>query len=43
MLFGEIIAVHCEIHMEHVNAMCGQSSEFQYDKVGGTYSNHSAL
>jgi hypothetical protein len=43
MLFGEIIAVYCEIHMEHINAMRGQSAGFYYDKVGGTYSNHSAL
>jgi hypothetical protein len=28
MLFGKIIAVYCEIHMEHINAMCGQNAEF---------------
>jgi hypothetical protein len=28
ILFGEIIAVNCEIHMEDINATCGQSAEY---------------
>jgi hypothetical protein len=29
MLFREIIAVYCENHKEHMNALYGQNSEFQ--------------
>jgi hypothetical protein len=28
MLFNEIIAVHCENYMEHMNELCEQSVEF---------------
>jgi hypothetical protein len=28
MLFGETVAVYCEIHMEHTNTLCGQNAEF---------------
>jgi hypothetical protein len=27
-LFGEIIAVYCEHHKEHINTLCGQNAEF---------------
>jgi hypothetical protein len=27
MLFREIIAVYCENHTEHTNALCGQNAE----------------
>jgi hypothetical protein len=40
MLFGETVAVYCEYHTEHTNALCGQSAEFKYVKADGTYSNH---
>jgi hypothetical protein len=43
MLFGEIVAVYCENHMEHTNTLCGQNAEFWCVKAGGTYSNHWAL
>jgi hypothetical protein len=38
MLFGEIIAVYCENHAEHirVNTLCGRYVEFLYVKAGGT-------
>jgi translation initiation factor IF-1 len=28
MLFGEIVAVYCENHMEHTNKLCGHNVEF---------------
>jgi hypothetical protein len=28
MLLGEIIAVYCENHAEHINTLCGQIAEF---------------
>jgi hypothetical protein len=40
MLFGETVAVYCENHTEHTDALCGQNAAFQYVKAGGTYSNH---
>jgi hypothetical protein len=43
MLFSEIIAVCSEIHIKHVNTLCGQNVEFENVKNGGTYSNHWAL
>jgi hypothetical protein len=30
MLFREIIAVYCENHKEHTNALCGQNIFYQY-------------
>jgi hypothetical protein len=36
MLFGEIIAVYCENHMEHINTLCEQNAEFLHAKAGGT-------
>jgi len=38
MLYREIIAVSYEIHAKHVNALCGQNTEFLNVKAGGTYS-----
>jgi hypothetical protein len=40
MLFRETVAVYCENNTEHTNAPCGQSADFLYVKVDGTYSNH---
>jgi hypothetical protein len=40
MLYREIIAVCSEIHIKHINTLCGQNVEFFYFKPGGTYSNH---
>jgi hypothetical protein len=36
MLFGETVAVYCEIHTEHTNTLCGQNVVFWYVKVCGT-------
>jgi hypothetical protein len=36
MLFRETVAVYCEKHTKHINALCGQNVEFYYVKVGGT-------
>jgi hypothetical protein len=33
MLFGEIIAVYCENHMEHINTLCGQIAETLYIRI----------
>jgi hypothetical protein len=27
MLFGETVAVYCENHTEHTDALCGQNAE----------------
>jgi hypothetical protein len=43
MLFREISDVYCENLMKHTNTLRGQNAEFWYVKVGGIYSNHSAL
>ena len=40
MLYREIIAVCSEIHIKHINTLCGQNVEFANVKPGGTYSNH---
>ena len=37
MLYREIIAVCSEIHTKHVNALCGQNTEFLNVNAGGTY------
>jgi hypothetical protein len=34
MLFGETVAVYCENHMKHTDALCGQNAELQYVKAG---------
>jgi translation initiation factor IF-1 len=33
MLFGETVAVYCENHMEHINALCGQNAETLYIRI----------
>jgi hypothetical protein len=43
MLFGETVALYCENHTEHTDALCGQNAEFWYVKAGGTYSDHCSL
>jgi hypothetical protein len=43
MLYTEIIAVCSDVNTEHINALCGQNTEFLNVKPGGTYSNHWAL
>ena len=43
MLYREIIAVCSEIHIKHINSLCGLDVEFVSVKPGGTYSNHWAL
>jgi hypothetical protein len=47
MLYGEIIAVCSQIHIKHINTLCGQSVELLSVKLavhivttGGTYSDH---
>jgi hypothetical protein len=40
MLFGDMIAVYSEKHMEHINTSCGQTAELLVITVGGTYSYH---
>ena len=42
-LYREIIAVCSEIHTKHINAFCGQNTEFGNIKAGGTYSEHWGL
>jgi hypothetical protein len=42
MLLGEIIAVYCENHMEHINTLWAECSFFNV-KAGGVYSYHCAL
>jgi hypothetical protein len=34
-LFREIIAVHSENHMKHINKLCGQNIELLIVKAGG--------
>jgi len=43
MLYREIIAVYSEIHMKHINTLCGQNVEFFNVKPSGIYSNQWAL
>jgi hypothetical protein len=43
MLYREIIAVCSEIHIKHINTVCGQNVELLNVKSGGTYSYHWAL
>jgi hypothetical protein len=43
MLYREIIAVSSEIHIKHINTMCGQNVEFVSVTDGGTYGDHLAL
>jgi hypothetical protein len=43
MTFRETVAVYCENHMEHINALCGQNAELLDIKAGGTYNYHCAF
>jgi len=43
VLYREIIAVCSQIHIKHINTLCGQNFELLNVKPGGTYSNHWAL
>jgi len=43
MLHGEVIVVSSQIHIKHINTLCGQNVELLKVKSGGTYSNHRAL
>ena len=29
-LFGQILAVYCEKHMQHMNTLCGQNGTYSY-------------
>ena len=40
MLYWEIIAVCSEIHIKHINTLCGQNVELLNVKRDGTYTNH---
>jgi hypothetical protein len=40
MLYSEIIAVCSQIHIKHINTVCGQNVKLLSVKPGGTYSNH---
>jgi hypothetical protein len=40
MLYNEIIAVCSEIHIKHINTLCGQDVEFVNAKLHGTYNDH---
>ena len=43
MLHREIIAVCSQIHIKHINKLCGQNVEFFYLKPGGKNSDHWAV
>ena len=43
MLYSEVIAVCSQIHTKYINTMCGKNVELQHVKLGGSYSNHSAV
>ena len=43
MLYREIIAVCSQIHIKHINTLCGQNVELLSVKPGGTYSGQWAL
>ena len=43
MLCREIIAVCCEVHSEHVNAVCGQNTELLNVTAGVGQISHYAL
>jgi len=40
MLHREIVAVCSEIHIKHMEALCGQNVELLNVKDGGTYNYH---
>jgi len=43
MLYGEIIAVCSEIHIKHINTLCGENVELLNVKPGSKNSNHWAV
>jgi hypothetical protein len=43
MLYSEIIAVCSQIHIKHINTLCGQNVELLNVKPSGTYSYHWAV
>jgi len=43
MLYREITAVYSQIHIEHINTLCGQNVELLNVKRCGKYSDHWAL
>jgi hypothetical protein len=43
MLFRETVAVYCENHTEHTNALRGQNAEFYRVNASGLYSYGCAL
>jgi hypothetical protein len=43
MLFTETVAVHCENHIKHTHALCGQNAEFFNVKSCGMHSHHFTL
>ena len=40
MLYGEIIVVCSQIHIKHINTLCGQNVELLNVKPGVSHSNH---
>ena len=42
MLYREIIAVCSQIHIKHINTLCGQNVELVNVKPSGPNSNHLA-
>jgi len=43
MLYRELIAVCSQIHIKHINVLCGHKVELLKVKPGGTNNNHHAL
>ena len=43
MLYREIIAVCSQIHIKHINTLCGQNVEFVYVKPGEVLGDRSTL
>ena len=43
MLYKEITAICSQIHIKHINTVCGQNVELLNVKPGGTYSDQWAL
>jgi len=42
-MYTEITSVCSEIHIKHINLLCGQNVEFIPVKLRGTYNNHWTL
>jgi len=43
MLYREIIAVCSQIHIIHINTLCGQNVDWLNDKYGGTCITHNIM